>query len=155
MRAIKILLVAGMALYLTLAALGDIAMPQSAFRSVAAAVGMQGTAQQAMWRAIEDPILVWLVLGLIVLLELVGAGLCWVGAARMWATRRSSTPFTVAKRTAQLGLGVTACLYFIGYLAIAQEYFMMWQNVEIDVLPDAFRMFASAALISLWLSVDD
>jgi predicted small integral membrane protein len=157
MRIIKTLLVAGMALFLTLAALGNLTMLDGGYGAVATAVGMEGTRQHpmAMWRAIETPALIWLGLGGIVLLELVGAVLCWMGAARMWAARGSAATFTVAKRMAHLGLGVTACLYFIGFMAIAQEWFLMWQNQQINVLQDAFRMFASAALISLWLSVDD
>jgi predicted small integral membrane protein len=146
-----------MALFLTLAALGNITMPDGGYGAVATAVGMEGTSQHpnAMWRAIQAPALIWIVFAGIVLLEIVGAVLCWIGAARMWAARGSAATFTAAKRMAHLGLGVTACLYFIGFMAIAQEYFLMWQNQELDVLQDAFRMFASAALLSLWLSIDD
>ena len=99
--------------------------------------------------------MIWIALGGIVLLEIAGAVLCWIGAGKMWAARGSAATFTAAKRMAHLGLGVTACLYFIGFMAIAQEYFLMWQNEQINVLQDAFRMFASAALLSLWLSADD
>jgi predicted small integral membrane protein len=157
MRLIKILLVAGMALFLTLAAFGNITMPDVGFGAIKTAVGMQGTFRHphAMWRAVESPVLIWLMLGVIVLFEIVAGVLCWMGAARMWAGRASSEAFAAGKRTARLGLGVAACLYFIGFLVIADEFFLMWQNSQINVLGDAFRQFASAALIALWLSADD
>ena len=154
-RTIKILLVAGMALFLTLAAVGNITMPDVAFGAIKTAVGMQGTFKHAMWRAIENPVLIWMTVCGIVLFEATGAVLCWIGAARMWAGRASAESFAAGKRVARLGLGVTACLYYIGWMVIANEYFLMWQNSQINVLQDAFRLFACAALISLWLSTDD
>ncbi|MBI1731953.1 MAG: DUF2165 domain-containing protein [Gammaproteobacteria bacterium] len=157
MRIIKTLLVAGMALMLTLAAFGNITMSDGGYGAVQGAIGMQTTFQHpnAMWRAIESPMLIWLAFGLIVLCETAGAVLCWIGAARMWQGRASKEQFAAAKATAYLGLGVAACLYFIGFLVIAQEYFLMWQSTELNVLQDAFRFFASAVLISLWLNTDD
>jgi predicted small integral membrane protein len=155
MRTIKTLLVAGMALFLTLAAFGNITMPDVGFGAVKTAVGMHGTFHHAMWRSIESPALIWLILGSIAASELAGAVICWIGAARMWAGRASAEAFASGKRTARIGLGVAACLYFIAFMVIANEYFLMWQNSEINVLPDAFRLFASAMLIGLWLNTDD
>jgi len=157
MRIIKTLLVASMALYLTLAAFGNITMSDSGYGAVGGAIGMQTTYQHpgAMWRAIESPTLIWLTLGVIVLCEITGAILCWIGAARMCKNWDSKEGFNSAKSTAYLGLGVAACLFFIGFLVIAQEYFLMWQSSELNVLPDAFRGFASAALIALWLNTED
>jgi predicted small integral membrane protein len=157
MRTIKILLVAGMALMLTLAAFGNITMSDGGFGAVQGAVGMQTTYQHpnAMWRAIESPVLIWMAFGLIIACEIAAAVLCWIGAYRMWQGRASTELFEAAKAKAVMGLGVAACLYFIGFLVIAQEYFLMWQSTQLNVLPDAFRIFASAVLIALWLNTDD
>ena len=155
MRTIKTLLVAGMALLLSLAAFGNITMSDVAFGAIKTAVGMQGTFKHAMWRAIESPAIVWGIFALIVLVEVAAAVLCWIGVARMWGSRASTEAFVAAKRRAQFGLGVAACLYFIGWMVVCNEYFLMWQNSQINVLPDAFRLFASAMLISLWLSAED
>ena len=157
MRIIKTVMVFGMALFLTLAALGNITMSDGAFGAVSTAVNMQGTFQHpnAMWRAIESPALVWVSLCVIVIFEILGAVLCWMGTVKMWQGRNSTEAFKAAKEKAMLGLGVTACLYFIGFLVIAQEFFLMWQNSQLNVLPDAFRIFATAMLIGLWLAQDD
>lgn len=153
MRIIKTLLVAGMALFLTLGAFGNITMSDGGYGAVATAASMEGTFQHpnAMWRAVTSPALIWIGFIGIVLTEIVAAVFLWIGAARMFTGRATANAFAAGKRTAQIGLGIAACLYFIGFLVIAQEWFLMWQNQQLNVLQDAFRMFASAALISLWL----
>jgi len=157
MRIIKILLVAGMALMLTLASFGNITMSDGGYGAVQGALGMQTTYlhPHGMWRAIENPVLIWMAFGTIVFCEISAAILCWIGAFKMWQGRASQEQFQAAKARACLGLGVAACLYFIGFLVIAQEYFLMWQSTKLNVLPDAFRIFASAVLIALWLNTDD
>lgn len=108
-----------------------------------------------MWRAISSPALVWAVFGIIVIGELVGAFLCLKGAWIMWSARRSTDDFNAAKSTALLGLTVCACLYFVLFHAIAQEWFMMWQIPDSHVLEAAFRNFASAILLMLWINSED
>jgi predicted small integral membrane protein len=149
MRMIKIVLVAGTALLLTLAVLGNVTMSDVGIGAVKTAVGMETTFKHpgAMWRAITSPGLVYAIFGLIVLVEAIAAALCWTGAARMWAARRDGASFQRAAGAARLGLGVTAALYFVGWLVIAGEWFEMWQSQQLNVLPDAFRFFASAMLI--------
>ncbi len=156
-RTLKTLLVAGMALVLTLAVLGNLTMPHTGYAAVGTAMGMQTTYRNphAMWRAIQNPVLIWAAFGLIVLSEATSAALSWLAAARLWRSRGEKQQFNAAKSTAYLGLGVAACLYFIAFLVIAQEYFLMWQSTKLNVLQDAFRLFASALLIALWLGTDD
>ena len=154
MRIIKIILVAGTALLLTLAVLGNVTMSDVGVGAVKTAVGMETTFKHpgAMWRAITSPALVYTIFGCIVLIEAIAGALCWVGAARMWAARSDSASFHRAAGAARLGLGVTAALYFIGWLVIAGEWFEMWQSQQLNVLPDAFRFFASAMLILFLVS---
>lgn len=149
MKNIKMILVAGVALFLTLAVLGNVTMPDLGTGAVKTAVGMQTTFQHpgAMWRAITSPVWVYAIFGLIVLTEATAAVLCWAGVARMWTARKDAAAFQRATALACVGLGVTAALYFIGWLVICNEWFEMWQSKELNVLPDAFRIFASAMLI--------
>ena len=146
-----------MALVLTLAVLGNLTMPHTGFAAVSTAMGMQTTYRNphAMWRAIQNPLLIWAAFGLIVLSEATSAALCWAAAVKLWRSRGHKERFAAAKSVAYLGLGVAACLYFIVFLVIAQEYFLMWQSTKLNVLQDAFRLFAAAILIALWLGADD
>ena len=154
MKIIKIILVSGTALLLTFAVLGNVTMPDVGVVAVKTTVGMETTFKHpgAMWRAITSPALVYTIFGCIVLVEAIAAALCWIGAVRMWAARRESALFQRAASVARLGLGVTAALYFIGWLVIAGEWFEMWQSQQLNVLPDAFRFFASAMLILFLVS---
>jgi predicted small integral membrane protein len=150
-KTIKIILVAGVALFLTLAVLGNVTMSDVGFGAVKTAVSMETTFKHpaVMWRAVTSPGLVYAIFGLIVLVEAIGAVLCWIGAARMWGARKDGGAFHRAGDMARIGLGVTAALYFIGWLVIASEWFEMWQSQQLNVLPDAFRIFAAAMLILL------
>lgn len=157
MRIIKVLLVAGMALLMTFAVLGNVSMPQIGFGALKTAVSMETTFQHpgAMWRAITNPALVSVIFGCIVLGEAVAGAFCWAGAVRMFGARKDPRAFESAKSTAVLGLGIVAALYFIGWLVFAQEWFEMWQSQKLNVLQDAFRIFASAMLIALVVGSKD
>lgn len=157
MRIGKVLLVLGMGLFLGLAAFNNVIMSEGGFGAVAAAVGMETTFQHpnAMWRAITSPAFIWMGWGAIVLAEAVAAYYCFLGAWRMWSTRASADGFNDAKSAAMLGLTICAVLYLVGFQAVSQEWFMMWQSTKMNVLQEAFRNFASAILIMMWINVKD
>lgn len=154
MKLLKIALVAGMALVLTITTLNNILMPRATVGAVGAALSMATTFQNPMeiWRAITSPALLWIFAVIIILCEAIGAILCWIGAARLWGARRSAVQFNQSKSMAMVGLTFTGAFYFIGWLVIANEWFGMWQSTKMNVLPDAFRLFAEALLITLWLN---
>jgi predicted small integral membrane protein len=156
-RIIKVLLVAGMALFVTLAAFGNITMPDVGMGAITTAVGMETTFKHpmAMWRAISNPWAVKVILGTIVIIEVICAFLLWRGALRMWNARSDVAIFHAAKNSALLGLGLVACLYFVGWLVICNEYFEMWQSQKLNVLPEAFWNFAEAMLIMIWVNTRD
>jgi predicted small integral membrane protein len=154
---IKVLLVAGMALLMTFAVLGNVTMPDLGLGAVQTTLSMETTLRHpgAIWRAITSPALVHVVFGGIILVEASAAVLCWIGAARMFAARKNPQAFESAKSMAVLGLGVVAALYFVGWLVFANEWFDMWQSQKLNVLQDAFRIFASAMLITLVVTSKD
>ena len=153
----KIILVLAMGLFLTLAAFNNCMTLQGTFVAVKSAVDMQGTFKVPvlMWRAIENPTLIWLCVAAIVITEAVAGLLCLWGAYRLWAARASAANFNAAKTTAMLGLTLCAVLYLLGFQAIAGEWFMLWQNRTAPTLDEAFRNFASAILVMLWLNTVD
>ena len=153
----KVLLVASMGLFLALAAINNITMPQGGLGAVKGAIGMATTFQPpgAMWRAISSPALAWLFLAIIVGAELVGSAYCLLGAKKMWAARGSVASFNDAKSTALTGLTIVAVFYFFAFHTIAQEWFLMWQSKNLNVLQDAFRNFAGAMLMMLWINTPD
>lgn len=154
---IKVLLVGGMALLMTFAVLGNVTMPDLGLGAVQTTLSMETTLRHpgAIWRAITNPALVHVVFGGIILVEASAAVLCWIGAARMFSARKNPQAFESAKSIAVLGLGVVAALYFIGWLVFANEWFDMWQSQKLNVLQDAFRIFAAAMLIALVVTSKD
>ena len=154
MRTGKVLLVFGMGVFLGLAALNNIMMPRGGYNVIGAAMGMETTFQDplVMWRAVNSPALIWAAWVVIVGGEAVAAFFCVKGAWTLWLARASDTEFNNNKSTALVGLTIAAVLYFVVFHAIAQEWFMMWQSEEVNVLPGAFRNFASAVLLILLLN---
>jgi len=158
MRLIKTALLASMALFLTIAVIGHVTMPNTGFNAVATALSMEGTFKEpvAMSRAITNPALVWIFFWLIAGTEAIAAALCWIGSLDL-ALRLGSdvAAFNKAKRFGLWGLGLTALLYIAGFHAIAGEWFLMWQNSQINVLPDAFRNATTALLLMLLISQEN
>jgi predicted small integral membrane protein len=156
-KTIKVILVIGMALFMSFAAFGNLTMPDVGMGAMSVTLGMETTFKHpmAMWRAISSPWIIQLGFGVIVLVELASAVLLWWGAIRMWNARGSAASFNAAKQRALLGLGVAACLYLVGWLAICNEWFEMWQSQKLNVLQDAFRVFAECLLIMIWVNTAD
>ena len=114
MKIIKIILVAGTALLLTLAVLGNVTMPDVGVGAVKTAVGMETTFKHpgAMWRAITSPALVYTIFGCIVLVEAIAAALCWIGAARMWAARKGERFIPTCRRRGKTWTGSHCSVVF-------------------------------------------
>ncbi|HTT04633.1 MAG TPA: DUF2165 domain-containing protein [Steroidobacteraceae bacterium] len=157
MKLLKIALVAGMALVMTIITLNNILMPAATYGAIGAALSMATTFKNPMeiWRAITSPALLWIIAVLIILCEGIGAILCWIGVARLWGARRSAVQFNQSKSMASIGLIWVGAFYFLGWLVIANEWFAMWQSTKMNVLPDAFRLFGEALLITIWLNTAD
>jgi len=153
----KIMLVFGMGLFCALAAINNTLSLNGTFGAVKSALDMQGTFKvpALMWRAIENPVYIWIAAAGIIACEAVAGVICLLGAARMWSARSSAAAFNEAKKTAILGLSVAAALYLVGFQAIAGEWFMLWQNPAAHTLDEAFRDFGLALLTMLWLKTSD
>ncbi len=99
--------------------------------------------------------MVWNLFWLIAAVEAIAAALCWLGALNLALRLGDAAAFNQAKRFGLWGLGLTALLYIAGFQAIAGEWFLMWQNSQINVLPDAFRNAATALLLMLLIGQED
>ena len=153
----KIYLVLGMGLFLGLAAFNNAITAPGTFGAVSFAVGMETTFQdpKLMWRAISNPAVIWIGVIGIILTEATAAFMCLWGAFRLWQVRADTDAFNNSKTTAILGLSITAIFFMIAFQVIVGEWFMLWQNSEANQLNEAFRNFASAMLIMIWLNNTD
>lgn len=156
----KILLVFGIGLFMALAALNNALTlgdtPFSANGAVAFAVGMQETGQHPnlMWRAIESPFIIWLAVFCIILTEAAAGVLCIWGAYKLWVARASSAEFNASKEMAMKGLTLIAVFYLLAFQTVVGEWFMVWQTGA-PTLDEAFKSFAMAMLILIWVNTKD
>lgn len=131
LRLSRLSLVAGVALFFTLVAWGNLADYGSNFAFVQHVLSMDTTFQSRalMGRAITDPTLhhaaYWLIIGW----QILTAALCWVGVGRLWRARNgSAAAYDMAKGLALLGVTAGFLLYAVGFVTIGGEWFAMWQS---------------------------
>jgi len=81
------------------------------------------------WRSINNVSLHYLFFIIIISWELSIAVLMWLGAFRMISKfRASAIEFKNAKKYTSLGLSLGVLLWFTVFIAIAGEWFLMWQS---------------------------
>jgi predicted small integral membrane protein len=121
------------------------------------------TGEQHAWRALRSPVPgaenYWLhhVFYLTVILwNAVTCVLCFVGAAKLWAARKSAAAvFNQAKNTAFAGLTINLLLWLVALMAVAGEWFLMWQSKDWNEQDSAFRMFACLGIVLVFLALED
>lgn len=112
----------------------------------------------ADWRAVSSTPLTWLGAMWIVVSKIAAALLCGIGAARMWAARRSgAVEFAGAKRMALAGCAVLAIMLFGGFIVVSETWFELWRSeaMRAPVLDAALRYLGSVLLIALFVAGDD
>lgn len=154
----KGLLVAAVALYVTLIVLNNLTDYGSNAAFVHHVLWMDSTfpGNHGMGRAIHplwlhtafyDGIIAW---------EAVIAMLLWAGSLQLFrAMRQPAAEFQKAKGTAIGGLTVGLLLWLVAFLAVGGEWFLMWQSTNWNGEETAFRMFAIMALVLLYLAAPE
>lgn len=129
-RRCKAVLVAGIALFFTLVAFGNLTDYGSNLAFVQHVLSMDTIFPDSSlgWRAVTSPALHHAAFGLIIAWEAAAALLCWIGAARLWAAADDRVAFAQARPAAVLGLTVGFLLYALGFMTIGGEWFAMWQS---------------------------
>ena len=65
----------------------------------------------------------------IILWESVATVLCFAGAFKLWQNRTApASAFNRAKSTAILGLTVSLLQWFVAFITVGGEWFLMWQS---------------------------
>lgn len=127
----RIALVATVALFFFLVALGNVTDYGSNFAFVQHVLAMDTTfkSPNLMWRAIDASALHHLAYLGIIAWEIATAVLLWVGVWRLWAARTAPRrQFQAARGTAVAGLTAGFLLYGAGFIGIGGEWFAMWQS---------------------------
>jgi predicted small integral membrane protein len=147
----RILLLAAIALWLSLVAFGNLTDYGSNWPFVQHVLAMDTIFPSAgiHYRAITSPLLQHLAYGLIIATETLAAVLCWLGVWRLWRTRTApAVLFHRAKRMSVLGLTIGVMLWLGGFIAVGGEWFGMWMSTQWNGLESAFR-FVVVLLVAL------
>ena len=134
MRAIRlsrIALVIAIACFFTLVAFGNITDYGANWQFVSHVMSMDTTFQDPdlMWRAITDSRLQHAAYGGIITWQALTALVLWVGVIRLvLAAAGERREFADSRSVAIIGLTMGLLLYAMGFLAVAGEWFAMWQS---------------------------
>lgn len=154
LRASRMALVAMVALFFSLVALGNLSDYGSNFAFASHVLSMDDTfrSESLMGRAITAPALHHAAYAFIIGWQMATALLCWWGLVRLWRARRAAADaFHAAKGVAIYGLTAGMLLYGVGFLTVGDEWFAMWQSATWNGQEKAhiFFMLAAVALLHL------
>jgi predicted small integral membrane protein len=154
----RILLLAAIALWLSLVAFGNLTDYGSNWPFVQHVLAMDTIFPSAgiHYRAITSPTLQHLAYALIIATETLAAVLCWLGVWRLWCARNASgAVFHRAKRMSVLGLTIGVLLWLVGFIAIGGEWFGMWMSTQWNGVESAFRFVVVLLAALLYLGQRD
>ena len=153
-RLAKVFLVFAIALYHALVAIGNLTDYDSNYQFVRHVLMMDSTfpGNREMWRAIHSPAVHTLFYLVIIAWECAVAVVCgWGGLRLLKALRSNANVFRESKNMAILGLTLSVLLWFVAFLTIGGEWFLMWQSKVWSGQEEAFRMFAIVGIMLIFL----
>ncbi|MEQ8394210.1 DUF2165 domain-containing protein [Thalassobaculum sp.] len=152
----KLIGVAGIALHMTLAALGNVVDYDSNWAFVQHVLSMDTTFKSPalMGRAITDPTLQTAAYLAIIAAEMAGAALLWSGFVVLWRARTANADgFHAAKGLALFALMWCFAIWTIGFIAIGGEWFAMWQSETWNGQSGATRFATVTGIVMVFLAI--
>jgi predicted small integral membrane protein len=149
-RLCKALLLAAMGFFFLLVVFNSITDFDSNYQFVRHVLMMDSTFQsnRGMWRAISSPTAHLLFYGSIITWEVLNAVLCsWGAVALLRAAKKSDEEFQRAKSIGVAALTSGMLQWFIAFLCVGAEWFLMWQSKTWNGQEAAFRMFAIEGIV--------
>jgi predicted small integral membrane protein len=152
LRAAKIALVFGVAIFYTLVVLNNVTDYDSNYQFVRHVLMMDSTfpGNHGMWRAQNQPALHTAFYVSIIAWETLTMALCWWGGIRLLKARRgTAAEFERAKSVAVAALTLSLLMWLVAFLAVGGEWFLMWQSKSWNGQDPAFRMFTVVGIVLL------
>jgi predicted small integral membrane protein len=129
--------------YMLLVCFNNITDYGSNFLFVSKVVGMEDvfSPEQTGWRAISNTKLQHFIYLFVILAELCIAVLLFLGSVKMIRSYNSSAEtFQSSKNLTLTGLALAILLFFVFFIAIAGEWFLMWQSDQWNTQQTAFSL---------------
>ncbi len=153
-RASKLLLVAGIALFYTLVVFNNLTDFDSNYEFVKHVLSMDSTfpGNHGMWRALPSPTFHLVFYLSIIAWECATMILLWWGVKDIFRALRCPAPaFHTAKRVAVMALTLSMLMWLVAFLSVGAEWFLMWQSRTWNGQEAAFRMFTVVGVVLLLL----
>ena len=158
LRAVKLSLVFGVALFYTFVVLNNLTDYNSNYQFVRHVLMMDSTfpGNNGMWRALNSPAWHTAFYLSIISWESITMLLSWWGGLRL--ARAFTGPafaFHQAKGIAVAALGLALLMWLVAFLSVGGEWFLMWQSKTWNSQDAAFRMFTVIGIVLLLLVQPD
>jgi predicted small integral membrane protein len=109
-----------------------------------------------MWRALSAEWIHHVFYGTIIAWEAASCALIGLGAGRLWSARgQSLAAWQKAKHLAVLGLTLSLLQWYVAFIAVGGEWFLMWQSKIWNGQDAAFRMFTVMGVSLIFLALRD
>ena len=154
----KTSLVAAAAFFLLLVFVNNLTDYDSNFQFVRHVLGMDTTfpGNKLMGRALTAPTIHHAFYASIIIWEFASGVLLTAGAWKLWRARgASAAAWQRAKSLAITGLTLSLLQWFVAFLTVGGEWFVMWQSSTWNGQTAAFRMFGTMGLILVFLNQRD
>ena len=157
-RSVKMLVLAGVALYYTLVVFNNLTDFGSNYEFIQHVLSMDSTipGNHGMWRALSSPGIQLAFYWMIILWELVTMVLAWWGLVNLIrALWGPATVYNTQKRVAVMALTLSLLMWLVAFLDVGGEWFLMWQSHTWNGQEEAFRMFMIVGFVLLLLLQPD
>lgn len=154
----KISLVAASSFFLLLVVFNNLTDYDSNYQFVHHVLSMDTTfpGNKGMWRAVESPVVHHIFYFTIILWEAAACALLAYGAWRLWRARtQGAAAWQAARQYAVGGLALSMLQWFVAFICVGAEWFLMWQSKIWNGQDAAFRMFAIMGIVLLFLVTKD
>lgn len=157
-RLAKTLLLFAVALFYTVVVFNNLTDYNSNYLFVYHVLDMDSTfpGNQGMWRAVHSTFVYHSFYDSIICWEALTATLAWVGGVQLVKRFRGpAAAFNLAKRVPVIALTLSLLMWFIAFLTVGAEWFLMWQSKTWNGQEAAFRMFTIVGIILIFLVMPD
>jgi predicted small integral membrane protein len=154
----KTSLVAAASFFLLLVFFNNLTDYDSNFDFVRHVLGMDTTfpGNKLMGRALTAPAIHHAFYASIIAWEFVSGALLGFGAFKLWQARAASAAtWQRAKSVAIAGFSLSLLQWFVAFITVGGEWFLMWQSKTWNGQDAAFRMFACMGIMLVFLTQPD
>ncbi len=151
----KCILMLGVALFCSLVVFNNLTDYDSNFQFVRHVLQMDSTfpGNKGMWRAINSPALHVVAYDSIILWETLTTAMAWWGVLKLVkAVKGTAAEFDAAKAQSVCALTMGILLWFVGFIAVGGEWYLMWQSKTWNGQDAAFRLVVVLGIVLLYVT---